>query len=109
MTLAGDGRSDSMSLDRVQQREAYQRMLRIRRFEEEGTRLFKDGKIPGAFHASIGQEAAIVGSCMALRDDDAMTGTHRSHGHPIGKGADLKGLMAEVMGRETGICKGRGG
>lgn len=98
-----------MTFSKVQQREAYRRMLRIRRFEEEGTRLFKAGKIPGAFHASIGQEAAIVGSCMALRDDDAMTGTHRSHGHPIGKGADLKALMAELMGKETGICKGRGG
>lgn len=84
-------------------------MLRIRKFEEEGTRLFRGGKIPGAFHASIGQEAAIVGACLALRDDDAMTGTHRSHGHPIGKGADLKALMAELMGKATGICKGRGG
>ncbi|WP_116810885.1 thiamine pyrophosphate-dependent dehydrogenase E1 component subunit alpha [Steroidobacter cummioxidans] len=98
-----------MPLSDWQQREAYRRMLRIRRFEEEGTRLFKAGKIPGAFHASIGQEATIVGACMALRDDDAMTGTHRSHGHPIGKGADLKALMAELMGKETGVCKGRGG
>lgn len=98
-----------MTLSKHQQREAYRRMLRIRRFEEEGTRLFKAGKIPGAFHASIGQEAAIVGACIALRDDDAMTGTHRSHGHPIGKGADLRALMAELMGKETGICKGRGG
>lgn len=89
--------------------EAYRRMLRIRRFEEEGTLLYKAGKIPGAFHASIGQEGAIVGACMALRDGDAMTGTHRSHGHPIGKGADLKALMAELMGKVTGVCKGRGG
>lgn len=84
-------------------------MLRIRKFEEEGTKLHTAGKIPGAYHASMGQEATIVGACMALRDDDAMTGTHRSHGHPIGKGADLKALMAELMGRVTGICKGRGG
>ena len=60
----------SMSLSRTQQLEAYRRMLRIRKFEEEGTRLYKAGKIPGAYHASIGQEAAIVGACMALRDDD---------------------------------------
>src|SRR5271155_4558798 len=92
-----------------QSREAYRRMLRIRRFEEEGTRLYKAGQIPGAYHASIGEEATIVGACMALRNDDSMTGTHRSHGHPIGKGADLKALMAELMGKETGICKGRGG
>jgi len=89
--------------------EAYRRMLRIRRFEEEGTRLFREGTIPGAYHSSIGQEATIVGACLTLRDDDFMTGTHRSHGHPIGKGAELDGLMAELMGRQTGICKGRGG
>lgn len=90
--------------------ETYRRMLRIRKFEEEGTRLFKAGRIPaGAFHASIGQEGAIVGACMALRDGDAMTGTHRSHGHPIGKGGDLNALMAELMGKSTGVCKGRGG
>jgi acetoin:2,6-dichlorophenolindophenol oxidoreductase subunit alpha len=92
-----------------QQLEAYRRMWRIRRFEEEGTRLFKAGHIPGAYHGSIGQEAAIVGACMALRDTDSMTGTHRSHGHPIGKGAELNPLMAELMGKATGICKGRGG
>src|SRR6202453_4127100 len=98
-----------MPFTRSQQQEAYRRMLRIRQFEEEGTRLFIAGLIPGAYHASIGQEATIVGACMALRDDDSMTGTHRSHGHPIGKGADLKGLMAELMRKEGGICKGRGG
>lgn len=96
-------------LNRGQQGESYRRMVRIRRFEEEGTRLLKEGKIPGGFHASIGQEATIVGACMALSDSDAMTGTHRSHGHPIGKGAELKGLIAELMGKVTGICKGRGG
>src|SRR3984885_831453 len=98
-----------MPLTRSQQYEIYRRMLRIRKFEEEGTRLYIAGKIPGAYHASIGQEATIVGACMALHDDDSMTGTHRSHGHPIGKGAELKGLMAELMGKATGICKGRGG
>lgn len=98
-----------MTWDHQQQLEAYRRMVRIRKFEEEGTRLFTAGQIPGAYHASIGEEATIVGACMALRDDDAMTGTHRSHGHPIGKGAHLRALMAELMGKETGICKGRGG
>ncbi|MGX5851696.1 thiamine pyrophosphate-dependent dehydrogenase E1 component subunit alpha [Mesorhizobium sp. PL10] len=98
MQLAGD-----------QKLEAYRRMLRIRRFEEEGMRQFKANKIPGWFHSSAGQEATIVGACLALRDGDAMTGTHRSHGHPIGKGAHLDALMAELMGKEGGICKGRGG
>jgi pyruvate dehydrogenase E1 component alpha subunit len=98
-----------VALSKQQKLEAYRRMWRIRKFEEEGTRLFTAGQIPGAYHASIGQEATIVGACMALRDDDAMTGTHRSHGHPIGKGADLRVLMAELMGKTTGVCKGRGG
>lgn len=98
-----------MSLTHDQQVEAYTRMQRIRRFETAGSALWAKGKIPGAYHSSIGQEAAIVGACMALEDDDYMTGTHRSHGHPIGKGADLAALMAELMGKETGVCKGRGG
>lgn len=98
-----------MALSRQQRLESYRRMLRIRKFEEEGSRQFKAGRIPGAFHASIGQEAAIVGACMALRDDDTIVGTHRSHGHPIGKGANLNALMAELMAKATGISKGRGG
>ncbi len=89
--------------------EAYRRMLRIRGFELAITRLIKEGEIPGACHSSIGQEAAIVGACMALRKDDYISGTHRSHGHPIGKGADLNPLMAEILGKATGVCKGRGG
>jgi len=92
-----------MSLHKDQQLETYRRMLKIRRFEES---IINSG-LSG--HLSIGQEAAIVGACMALRDDDYITGTHRSHGHPIGKGAKLKPLMAELLGKETGICKGRGG
>lgn len=98
-----------MRLSQKQQREIYVRMLRIRLFEERGAELFKAGKIPGAYHSSVGHEATIVGACSALSDNDLMTGTHRSHGHPIGKGADLKALMAELMGRETGICRGLGG
>jgi acetoin:2,6-dichlorophenolindophenol oxidoreductase subunit alpha len=90
-------------LTRTQQLELYRRMQRIRQFEEGLIRANLKG------HLSIGQEAAIAGACMALRDDDYITGTHRSHGHPIGKGADLKPLMAELFGKETGICKGRGG
>lgn len=98
-----------MSLHADQRLEAYRRMHRIRCFEEAVIRLFSQGKIPGSCHVSIGHEAAIVGACMALRGDDYITGTHRSHGHPIGKGAELNGLMAELMGKEAGICKGRGG
>ena len=90
-------------LSTTRQLELYRRMQRIRQFEQS----IIDGGMEG--HLSIGQEAAIVGACMALRDDDYITGTHRSHGHPIGKGADLKPLMAELYGKQTGICKGRGG
>jgi acetoin:2,6-dichlorophenolindophenol oxidoreductase subunit alpha len=90
-------------LSKPQQLALYRRMQRIRQFEES----LIANQMRG--HLSIGQEAAIAGACMALRDDDYITGTHRSHGHPIGKGADLKPLMAELFGKETGICKGRGG
>ncbi|MDB5708558.1 MAG: Thiamine pyrophosphate-dependent dehydrogenase, component alpha subunit [Sphingomonas bacterium] len=92
-----------MALDPALQLEAYSRMLRIRRFEEAIIAHHPVG------HLSIGQEGAIVGACMALRDDDYVTGTHRSHGHPIGKGADILPLMAEIFGKRTGICKGLGG
>ncbi|MGH7777069.1 MAG: thiamine pyrophosphate-dependent enzyme, partial [Candidatus Dormibacterales bacterium] len=85
------------------------RMLRIRRFEETVRGLVKRGELPGAAHTSIGQEAEVVGACMAVREDDYMTGNHRSHGHPIGKGSPLAPLMAELLGRRTGICKGKGG
>lgn len=92
-----------------QRREMYRRMKRIRRFEETTKDLLLAGELYGAFHTSVGQEASIVGSCMALRPDDYMLGTHRSHGHPIGKGAKLDRLMAELMGRETGVNHGMGG
>ena len=91
------------------QSEAYLRMLKIRGFEQAVTRLVTEGEVPGAVHTSIGQEAAIVGACMALNIDDYISGTHRSHGHPIGKGAELKPLMAEILGKATGVCRGRGG
>lgn len=90
-------------------REAYRRMLSIRRFEEALPKRIAAGEILGSVHSSVGQEATLVGACMALRDDDYITGTHRSHGHPIAKGAMLAPLMAELMGRVTGVCKGRGG
>lgn len=89
--------------------EAYRRMSRIRQFEETTKGLLLSGELYGAFHTSTGQEASIVGSCLALREDDYMVGTHRSHGHPIGKGADIRGLMAELMGRKDGVNQGKGG
>jgi acetoin:2,6-dichlorophenolindophenol oxidoreductase subunit alpha len=92
------------------QLDAMRRMLRIRRFEEAAMDIVRKGQgIAGSVHICIGQEAAVVGSCMALREDDFMVGYHRSHGHPIAKGAKLGPLMAELMGRATGVCKGKGG
>ena len=90
-------------------REMYRRMSRIRQFEATTKELLLAGELYGAFHTSTGQEASIVGACMALRTDDYMVGTHRSHGHPIGKGAALDGLLAELMGKETGVNQGKGG
>jgi TPP-dependent pyruvate/acetoin dehydrogenase alpha subunit len=89
--------------------EMQRRMLRIRLFDERASKMVKRGEIPGTVHTSIGQEAQVVGACMALGDGDYMTGNHRSHGHPIGKGAALGPLMAELMGKVTGVCMGKGG
>ena len=89
--------------------EMQRRMLRIRFFDERASKMVKRGEIPGTVHTSIGQEAQVVGSCMALADGDYMTGNHRSHGHPIGKGAALGPLMAELVGKAAGVCGGKGG
>jgi acetoin:2,6-dichlorophenolindophenol oxidoreductase subunit alpha len=89
--------------------EMLRRMLRIRRFEEQVVRLVERGEIVGAAHSYIGEEAVAVGACLALREDDYMTGNHRSHGHPIAKGGQVQKAMAELFGKRTGLCKGKGG
>lgn len=89
--------------------EMQRRMLRIRLFDERASKMVKRGYIPGTVHTSIGQEAQVVGACMALRSGDHMTGNHRSHGHPIGMGSPLGPLMAELVGKATGVCGGKGG
>ena len=88
---------------------ALRRMMMIRAFEERTQKLIDRGDVIGVMHSSIGQEAACVGACLALRDDDYITGTHRSHGHPIAKGSKVDRLVAELMGRSTGVCKGMAG
>lgn len=98
-----------MEITREMMLEMYRRMVCIREFELAAIDLFKRGMVKGAIHAYIGQEASAVGVCMALRRDDLIAGTHRSHGHNIAKGADTKKMMAEILGKETGYCKGRGG
>ena len=87
----------------------YRTMVTIRQFETMAGELFADGKIPGFIHLSIGQEASAVGVCSCLRNDDYLTTTHRGHGHMIAKGADLKKMAAELFGKKTGYCKGKGG
>ncbi len=89
--------------------EMQRRMLRIRYFDQRASLMVKRGKIPGTVHTSIGQEAQVVGACMALGEHDYMSGNHRSHGHPIGKGAPLGPLMAELVGKSGGVCQGKGG
>lgn len=89
--------------------EMQRRMLRIRYFDERASKMVKRGEIPGTVHTSIGQEAQVVGATMALDEGDYMTGNHRSHGHPIGKGAKLGPLMAELVGKAWGVCQGKGG
>jgi TPP-dependent pyruvate/acetoin dehydrogenase alpha subunit len=91
------------------QLEMFRRMVRIREFELAAMDVFKRGLIKGTVHPYIGQEASGVGVCMALRPDDLIAGTHRSHGHNVAKGARSDRMMAEIFGRETGYCKGRGG
>lgn len=89
--------------------EMLRRMLRVRRFEEATITLFHAGELPAMVHLSVGQEAAVVGACLATQLSDHMTGNHRSHGHPIAKGAGLDALMAELLGKEGGVCGGIGG
>lgn len=89
--------------------EIYRKMQKIRAFETRAGELYLQGYIWGAVHLCTGQEAIAVGACMALRVDDYITSTHRGHGHCIAKGADLKPMMAEIFGRSTGYCKGKGG
>jgi len=87
----------------------YRTMVTIRLFEEKVHELFTAGQIPGFVHLYIGEEAIATGVCSALRTDDYITSTHRGHGHTIAKGARLNPMMAELFGRRTGYCKGKGG
>jgi pyruvate dehydrogenase E1 component alpha subunit len=89
--------------------EMYRRMLTIRLFEEAVFEVYRRGWMPGLAHLSDGQEATPVGVCMALRPDDTITSTHRGHGHIIAKGGQVEPMMAEVMGKVTGYCRGKGG
>jgi len=87
----------------------YETMVKIRRFEEKALELFERNELRGSVHLYIGEEAVAATVCSHLADSDYITSTHRGHGHCIAKGATLKGTLAELMGKSTGYCKGRGG
>ncbi|ABS35214.1 MULTISPECIES: pyruvate dehydrogenase (acetyl-transferring) E1 component subunit alpha [Clostridium] len=89
--------------------EMYKTMLKIRKFEQVAMNTFAEGKIPGFVHLYIGEEAVATGVCANLKDSDYITSTHRGHGHILAKGGDLKFMMAELFGKATGYCKGKGG
>ncbi|GHF70004.1 2-oxoisovalerate dehydrogenase E1 component [Amycolatopsis bartoniae] len=101
--------ASDVGADVVAQTEMYRRMRLIRQFEDRASRLYRVNRIPGFLHLSIGQEATAVGACWPLDDRDVVTSTHRGHGHCIAKGLDVTGMFAELMGRSTGTCRGRGG
>jgi len=87
----------------------YERMQRIRAFEEQVNQLYRSAKMPGLAHLYIGEEAVAVGVCEALRKDDYITSTHRGHGHCLAKGAAVDRMFCELLGKEAGYCRGKGG
>ena len=90
-------------------REWLSTMLLIRRFEERAGEMYAKAKIGGFLHLAIGEEATIVGSARAMRDDDYLISTYRSHGHTLARGSEPDRVMAELFGRVDGLCNGRGG
>ncbi len=90
-------------------RQALETMWTARRFEEAVDQLFARGLMHGTMHLSIGQEASATGTCLALRPEDMITSTHRGHSHCVAKGADVTRMMAELLAKDTGYCRGRGG
>ena len=98
-----------MDLKNEQLIKMYTTMVKIRTFENRVAELFAGGKIPGFVHLYVGEEAVATGVCENLTDKDYITSTHRGHGHLIAKGGDIKKMMAELFGKKTGYCKGKGG
>lgn len=98
-----------MTLSKEKLMEMYKTMSKIRKFEFQTAKSFAEGDVLGFVHLYIGEEAIATGVCANLNKDDYITSTHRGHGHCIAKGADMNRMMAELCGRETGYCKGKGG
>lgn len=97
------------SLTREELVEMYEKLVEIRFFEDKVFELYGQNLVPGTIHLYAGEEAVAVGACSALERTDYITSTHRGHGHCIAKGADLKRIMAEILGKKIGYCKGKGG
>jgi pyruvate dehydrogenase E1 component alpha subunit len=98
-----------MDLSRETLLELHRRMVRIRTFEEQAGKLQEAGKVPGALHLYVGEEAVAAGVMLHLSNEDQITSTHRGHGHLVAKGGDFKQMYAELYGRATGYCHGKGG
>ena len=108
-TRSGGGSAFSSAVDQGLVREMFRKAYTIRRFETRCVELYREGFIRGYFHPYLGEEAIAVGACSAIEPDDYVVSTHRGHGHCISKGGSLRFMMAEIMGRATGYCGGRGG
>ena len=109
MSVEAEARPTQPEIDAALGLEMYAQMLAIRAFEEKVNELYTRALMPGLAHLYIGQEAVAVGVCQALRRDDYITSTHRGHGHCLAKGASPDRMFAELLGKQTGYCHGKGG
>ena len=109
MTTAVDRSKPFSNIDSEKLMRMFRRMIMIRQFEENANDLYTRALMPGITHLYSGEEAIAVGVCEALRNDDYITSTHRGHGHCVAKGAALDRMFAELLGKEAGYCKGKGG
>ncbi len=109
MARATKSKPQAAKIDAEKWLRFYRQMTKIRLFEEQVNQLYLSAKMPGLAHLYIGQEAVAVGVCEALRRDDYITSTHRGHGHCLAKGASVERMFAELLGKEPGYCRGKGG
>jgi len=109
MTIATDQSKTKAEVKTEQWMRMYRRMVMIREFEQQVNELYTRALMPGLAHLYIGEEAVAVGICEALRRDDYITSTHRGHGHCVAKGASPDRMFAELLGKEAGYCRGKGG
>ncbi len=109
MTMAAETGNAQTPVDVEQWLHMYQQMVKIREFEEKVNELYTTAQMPGLAHLYSGEEAVAVGVCEALRRDDYITSTHRGHGHCLAKGASMDRMFAELLGKEAGYCRGKGG